>query len=74
MVWVPYCFDISGSDTLLVVGKTRACGVFTSHDIGYQWVHTGGGKQDRWVVLGDQGSTTDLDVILGYKEIDEFLP
>ena len=74
MVWVPYRFNISGSDTLLVIGKAGACWVFASHDIGYQGVHTGGGKQDRWVVLGNQGSPTDLGMILGYEEINEFLP
>ncbi len=74
MVRVPYRLNISGSDTLLVVSEARASRVFATHDIWYQWVHTSGGKQDRWVVLGNQGSSTDLDMILGYKEINEFLP
>jgi hypothetical protein len=36
-------------------------------------MHSGRGEKDGRVVLGDDGGATDLNVALGYEEVDEFL-
>ena len=51
---VAHFFYIARADAFLNVGKAFARGMFLPQKIGYQRVHARGGKQNAWVVFGNE--------------------
>jgi len=74
MVRITDRLDVSGADALLIVGEPFAAGMIAAQDIGYQWMHACSGEKHRRIVLGNQGSPTDLHMVFRHKKVNEFLP
>jgi hypothetical protein len=64
--------DVTGSDTLLTVGKSSAGRMFGSLQIGNQRMHSGGRKKAGGIVLRNQGRTLDLNVSAALEKLDVF--
>ena len=69
---IAHFLDVTGPDTLLVVGQTGAERMFFTEEIGHERVHPRSGEKDGGVVIGDQRSTLDLSVSVFFEELDVF--
>lgn len=73
MTLIANLVDISGPDTLLHVHQARASRVGLPEQVGNQRMHTRSGKQNRGVVLRNQGLSGDLRVLMSAKKINVLL-